>query len=173
MSILVLALPVAIALSLLRGGRLSALDTVPLRAVWLVVVGLGAQLGVIVAAGLGWVPVTWADSPVPILLGQAIVLAWLLVHRHTAGTGLVGLGVLFNAYDAIALLVGGVPLPRALARVGGLELVLTPGDAVAGMGLIVLTHALLSHRPPAERRLEAARARAKEREAGVTVGSGD
>lgn len=162
MSILVFALPIAIVLSLVRGGRLSALDTVPLRAVWLVVVGLGAQLGVVVAAGLGWVPVRWADSPVPILVGQAVVVTWLVLHRHTAGTGLVALGVLLNASDALALLLGGAGaalLPRATARAAGLELVLSPGDAVAGVGLVVLTHALLSHRPPAERRLAAALAR--------------
>lgn len=163
MSVLVFALPLAIALSLLRGGRLSALDTVPLRAVWLVVVGLGAQLAVVLAAGIGWVPVAWADSPVPILAGQAVVLTWLALHRHTSGTGLVALGVLLNAYDAVALLAPGsaAPLPRAVARALGLELVLSPGDAVAGVGLVVLTHALLSHRPPAERRLAAARERAR------------
>ncbi len=161
MSVLVLALPVAILLSLLRGGRLAALDTVPLRAVWLVVVGLGGQLAVVLAAGIGWVPVSWADSPGPILAGQAVVVAWLALHRHIAGTGLLALGVLLNAYDALTVLAGdAAPLPRASARAAGLELVLSPGDAVAAVGLVVLTHALLSYRPPAERRLAAARERA-------------
>ena len=164
MSILVLVLPAALVLSLLRGGRLAALDTVPLRAVWLVVTGLLAQFAVVVAAGLGWVPVAWAEAPVPILIGQAVVLAWLALHRHTAGTGLLAIGVLLNALDALATITGAPgPLPRASARAGGLELVLSPGDAVAAVGLVVLTHALLTHRPPAERRLAAAQERAEER----------
>jgi hypothetical protein len=174
MSILIVALPVAIVVSLLRGGRLSALDTVALRATWLVVVGLGVQVAVVVAAGLGWVPVAWADSWVPIVLGQAIVLAWLLLHRHVAGTGLLALGVVLNAADAVVAATGPASsvLPRTTATLGGVTVVMSLGDAIAAIGLGVLAHALLSHRPPAERRLAAALERAASRRADEAAGTG-
>lgn len=166
MSILLVVLPLALVLSYARGGRLAGLDAAPLRATGLVVVGLLAQVGVLTLARLGVVPLAWADSWLPIALGQVLVAAWLVLHRHLTGTGLLLVGVIVNAVDLLGPVVVGPSAPRlphVSAVVGGLEVVVPPGDAIAAAGLVVLTHALLTQRPARERRLAAAATRAEAR----------
>lgn len=192
MLVVVAVLPVAVVLSFLLGGRLRGLERAPLRAAWLLVVGLGVRVGAAVGAVIGLVPVTWADHWATILVGHVAVAAWLLVHRHLAGTGLLLVGVVGDAVAGLAgvVLDAGLVDPRAagwmaagatVVPLGRLTLSVRVVDLVTAAGVLVLTHTLMSYRPAAERRralLDARRRGAPEGavdpevDAGGTIGPG-
>lgn len=178
---------VAVAVSYLRGGRLTRLAEAPLRATWLLLVGLGLQVAVDVAAARGALGDASTAGWLLLLVSQLLVLAWVVANHHLPGTVLIALGLAMNAVVIAAN--GAMPVsPAALAALGAdpgvvpagkhtlltegtrlpwladilpvplLRVVISAGDIVLAAGLIPLTHALMSFRPAEERR----RARATE-----------
>jgi hypothetical protein len=171
----------AVAVSYARGGRLSRLAEAPLHRPWLLFLGVAVQVAVDVLAAreilgdastLGWVV---------LLISQLLVVAFLASNWQLPGTALVAIGLLLNALvmaangampvDPAAIRALGldgevVPLGKHtlltdatrlpwLADIWALPLlrsIISVGDVVLAAGLVPITHALMSHRPPAERR---------------------
>ena len=171
----------AVGTSYLRGGRLSRLAEAPLHLTWLLLVGLGLQVLVDVAAARGLL----ADASTPgwllLLLSQVLVLGWVVANRHLPGTVLIAVGLLLNAIVIAAN--GAMPVSsEALAALGAepgatptgkhtlmtddtrlpwladilplppLRSIISVGDIVLAAGLIPLAHDLMTHRPVEERR---------------------
>ena len=109
---LAIVLFIALAIAVLRGGRLTNLGDVELRAWWLLLIALGLQLGT------SFLPDSdWSDG-----LGVALVLSsffflmvLVLLNRNRTGMWLAGLGVLMN-FTVIAL-NGGMPVLAEAAEV--------------------------------------------------------
>jgi hypothetical protein len=168
--VVIAVLPVAVLLSLMLGGRLRNLERAPLGAAWLLAAGLAVRVGAPLGAAVGILPVRWADHWTTVLLGHLAVGAWIVVHRHLAGTGLLLVGVLGEALAALAapaasagladargaawMSIGVTPFP-----LGGLPVSLRVVDLVTAAGVMVLTHTLMTYRPAAERRRAALEAR--------------
>lgn len=174
-------LVLAVAASWLRGGRLSRVAHVELRASWLLFAGVAIQVGVDLAAGRGLL----TDAGLPgwslLLLSQLLVVAFLLGNRRLPGVALVAAGLLLNAVvmaanrampvdpAAIAalgiegatvapgkhtLLTGSTRLPwlADIIPVPWLRSILSVGDLVLAVGLFPMTHAIMSRpRPPSAR----------------------
>ena len=174
-------LVLAVGASYLRGGRLSRLADAPLHRTWLLLVGLGLQVGVDVAAARGLLADASTEGWLVLLVSQLLVLGWVLSNHHLPGTVLIAVGLVLNAVVIAAN--GAMPVsPEALAALGAdpgatptgkhtllteqtrlpwladilpippLRVVISVGDIVLAAGLIPLTHALMSHRPVEERR---------------------
>lgn len=164
---------VAVAVSYARGGRLGALADAPIRAPWLLFLGLGAQLGVDLAAGRGYLADAGGPGLAILVVSQMLVVGWLLLHRHLAGVWLVALGLALNAVVIAAN--GAMPVDPAAVRalgLGELEVpvgkhtlltddtrlpwladilplpplrsIVSVGDLVIAVGLLPLTHALMT-----------------------------
>lgn len=169
----------AVALSYARGGRLSRLAEAPLHRSWLLFLGVGIQVGVDVLAArevlgdastLGWVG---------LLISQLLVLGFLASNWQLPGTALVGIGLLLNAVvmaangampvdpaaiRALGLDDASVPLGKHTLLTGSTRLpwladiyplpplrsIISVGDVVLAAGLVPITHALMTHRSPAE-----------------------
>lgn len=109
---LAIVLFLALAMAVLRGGRLTNLGDIELRAWWLLLIAFGLQIGTT------FLPDTdWSDG-----LGVAMVLVsfiFLMVlvglNRSRTGMWLAGLGVLMN-FTVIAL-NGGMPVLAEAAEV--------------------------------------------------------
>ncbi len=109
---LAIVLFIALAIAVLRGGRLTNLGDVELRAWWLLLIALALQLGT------SFLPDSdWSDG-----LGVALVLSsffflmiLVLLNRNRTGMWLAGLGVLMN-FTVIAL-NGGMPVLAEAAEV--------------------------------------------------------
>lgn len=173
----VLVVIAAIAISLLRGGRLRRIADADLRRPSLLFLGVGVQLLPGILAG----SVPAAAGTALLAASQGLVLAWVWCNRHLAGMGLVAVGLLLNA--SVILANGAMPVdPEAIAAIGGSGLPATPGrhapltpdtrlvlladrwplpplrtvisagDVVLAAGLIPLVHDLMTTRPAAERR---------------------
>jgi len=109
---LAIVLFIALTMAVLRGGRLTNLGDIELRAWWLLLVALGLQVGTT------WLPATrWAEglglAMVLVSYGLLMVLVWL--NRDRTGMWLTGLGVLMN-FTVIAL-NGGMPVLAEAAEV--------------------------------------------------------
>jgi len=109
---LAIVLFIALTMAVLRGGRLTNLGDIELRAWWLLLVALGLQVGTT------WLPATsWAEglglAMVLVSYGLLMVLVWL--NRERTGMWLTGLGVLMN-FTVIAL-NGGMPVLAEAAEV--------------------------------------------------------
>jgi hypothetical protein len=109
---LAIVLFIALAIAVLRGGRLTNLGDVELRAWWLLLIALGLQLGTSLLPDE-----EWAES-----LGVGMVLAsfgflmtLVLLNRTRTGMWLAGLGVLMN-FTVIAA-NGGMPVLAEAAEV--------------------------------------------------------
>jgi hypothetical protein len=109
---LAIVLFIALAIAVLRGGRLTNLGDVELRAWWLLLIALGLQFGT------SFLP----DSDWSVGLGVALVLSsffflmiLVLLNRNRTGMWLAGLGVLMN-FTVIAL-NGGMPVLAEAAEV--------------------------------------------------------
>lgn len=174
-------LVLAVSMSYLRGGRLSRLAHAPLHRPWLLFVGVGVQVAVDVLAAqevlgdastLGWVG---------LLISQLLVVAFVVSNWQLPGIVLVASGLLLNAVvmaangampvDPAAIQVlglDGATVPPGkhtlltesthvpwLADIWPLPLmrsIISVGDVVLAAGLLPITHALMTHRSPAERR---------------------
>jgi hypothetical protein len=109
---LALVLFIALAISVLRGGRLVNLGDIELRAWWLLIIALGLQIGT------AWLPSTSTGET----LGLAMVLfSYLLLmllvwfNRSKQGMWIAGIGVLMN-FTVIAI-NGGMPVLAGAAEV--------------------------------------------------------
>lgn len=190
----------AVAASYLRGGRLSRLAEAPLRATWLLLVGLGLQVAVDVAASQGVLGGAGPAGWLLLLASQLLVLGWIVANHHLPGTVLIALGLALNAVVIAAN--GAMPVaPSAMAALGVdpgvvpagkhtlltegtrlpwladifplplLRSVISVGDIVLAAGLIPLTHALMTFRPVEERRR--ARSASRADTAGTEIEDGD
>lgn len=174
-------LVLAVVASTARGGRLHRLADAPLRWSWLLLVGLGLQVGVGLAATSGLLGDTQLAGTVGLLASQALVLGWLLRNRYLPGMLPIASGLVMNA--VVIAVNGAMPVdPAAIDALGlegtrvavgthtlltdatrlpwladrwalpGLRSIVSPGDVVLAIGLLPLTHALMSYRPTAQRR---------------------
>lgn len=102
----------ALAISMLRGGRLVNLGDIELKAWWLLILAFGLQ------AGTGLLPsASWSESAGLVMILGSFVLLMILVilNRSSPGMWLAGLGVLMN-FTVIAL-NGGMPVLAGAAEV--------------------------------------------------------
>jgi hypothetical protein len=109
---LALVLFIALAISVLRGGRLANLGDIELRSWWLLFLALALQVGT------RWLPdATWAESTglAMVLVSFVLLMILVLLNRKKPGMWLVGLGVLMN-FTVIAL-NGGMPVLAGAAEV--------------------------------------------------------
>ncbi|HEY5889546.1 MAG TPA: DUF5317 domain-containing protein [Acidimicrobiia bacterium] len=109
---LALVLFLALATAMLRGGRLTNLGDIEMKAWWLLVVGFGLQ------AATRFLPDTaWAETAGLIMvLGSFFLLMILVVvNRNRPGMWLAGVGVLMN-FTVISL-NGGMPVLAEAAQV--------------------------------------------------------
>ena len=102
----------ALAIAVLRGGRLSNLGDIELRSGWLLFVALGLQVGTRFLPDepwAGWVGLTM------VLISFALLMTMVLLNRSKPGMWIAGLGVLMN-FIVIAL-NGGMPVLAGAAEV--------------------------------------------------------
>jgi hypothetical protein len=122
MGLILLTLAGAVGVAKLAGGRLGALDRVPVRG-WPLLAGTLAGLWLGAGAAVAGLPaaVRW------LALAAAITcaLAYCVANRAVPGTGLVGTGLLLNAL--VIVLNGGMPVSADAAVRAGV----TAADAVA------------------------------------------
>ena len=166
---------VAVAASLLRGGRFRYLAERPLVAPWLLFTGVAIQVAVDVAAARELLPDAGWSGWVLLLVSQLLVVAFLLANRRLPGMSLVAIGLLLNAAviaanrampvdpaAIVALGLEGVQVPPGkhtlltdatrlpwladIIPVPWLRSIISVGDLVIAAGLVPLTHGLL--RPP-------------------------
>jgi hypothetical protein len=103
---------IALAMAVLRGGRLSNLGDIELRYWWLLLVALVLQVAT------AWLPQTsWAEGLglAMVLVSYAMLMCLVLVNRRRPGMWLAGLGVLMN-FTVISL-NGGMPVLAEAAEV--------------------------------------------------------
>lgn len=170
----------AVAVSYVRGGRLTNIAAAPLHHGWLLAVGVVLQLAVDASAARGWlsVDVWWTYGL--LLVSQLFVVAWVVVNRHLPGLVLVAAGLAANALvmaangampvspDAIAALgIGDVEVPPGkhvlldastrlpwladIIPVPPLRSIISVGDVVLAAGLVPLTHRLMTWPAHADR----------------------
>ena len=109
---LAIVLFIALAMAVLRGGRLTNLGDVELRYWWLLLVALGLQVST------AWLPdASWAEGLglAMVLISYALLMGLVLINRTRPGMWLAGLGVLMN-FTVIAL-NGGMPVLAEAAEV--------------------------------------------------------
>jgi hypothetical protein len=109
---LAIVLFIALAMAVLRGGRLSNLGDIELRYWWLLLVALGLQ------ASTAWLPdASWAEGLglAMVLVSYVLLMGLVLINRTRPGMWLAGLGVLMN-FTVIAL-NGGMPVLAEAAEV--------------------------------------------------------
>jgi len=192
-------LVLAVLASHLRGGRLGRLAASPLRWSWLLLLGLGLQAGVDLAAAAGLLADTQLVGTISLLASQALVAIWLVRNRYLPGMLLIAAGLAMNvvvvaangampvdpaAIDALGLEGTRVPIGRHTLLTDATRLpwladiwalpwlrsIVSPGDVVLAMGLLPLTHALLTYRPTEQRRRSLL---ARQRDQDAAVGDTD
>lgn len=102
----------ALAISMLRGGRLVNLGDIELRAWWLLIIAFGLQ------TGTSFLPdEPWSDTAGIVMILSSFVLLMVLVvlNRASPGMWIAGLGVLMN-FTVIAV-NGGMPVLAGAAEV--------------------------------------------------------
>jgi hypothetical protein len=102
----------ALAISILRGGRLLNLSDIELRAWWFLFVALGLQVST------GFLPeASWSEGVglAMVLLSFVLLMVLVVLNRAKPGMGIAGLGVLMN-FVVIAL-NGGMPVLAGAAEV--------------------------------------------------------
>lgn len=180
------ALLLAVAVSYLRGGRLSRIADAPLQRTWLLFTGVALQAVVELGAGRGLLGDASTSGYLLLLASQLVVLVWVASNWQLPGMLLVGTGLLLNAVVIGAN--GAMPVDPAAIRALGvdpdtlapgkhtlmtartrlpwladiwplppLRSIISVGDVVLAAGLIPVTHALMSYRQPRERRRAAIR----------------
>ena len=100
----------ALAIAILRGGRLVNLGDIELRSWWLLFIAFGLQ------AGTSWIPADAESLGLVMILGSfAMLMILVLLNRSKAGMWIAGIGVLMN-FTVIAL-NGGMPVLAGAAEV--------------------------------------------------------
>ncbi len=186
-------LVLAVLVSYLRGGRLHRIANAPLHWSGLLFVGLAVQFGVEFAARQRLIVDGEVAVTVALVGSQALVLIWVLRNWHLPGMLLISAGLALNAtviaanggmpvdpaaIDALGLEGTRIPVGKhtlmtdatVLPWLGDiwaipvLRSIVSIGDVVLALGLLPLTHALMSYRPAHERRRTAlSRHRAEQR----------
>ncbi len=181
MPFMLVTLALAVAVSYVRGGRLRRVADAPLSAPWLLFVGVALQAGVDLAASRAVLPDAGLLGWSVLVSSQLLVIVFVAMNWQLPGMALVTLGLLLNATVMAAngampvdpaairaLGLDGAEVPPGkhtlltedtrlpwLADVWPLpplRSIISVGDIVLAAGLVPLTHALMSHRRPAERR---------------------
>ncbi len=185
----------AVLVSYLRGGRLHRIANAPMRWSGLLFLGLAVQAGVEFAARQHLILNGETAVSVALVSSRVLVLIWVLRNRHLPGVLLIGTGLVLNAtviaanggmpvdraaIDALGLEGTRIPVGRhtpltddtLLPWLGGiwaiplLRSIVSIGDVILALGLLPLTHGLMSYRPVLERRRTAlARHRAEQQRA--------
>jgi hypothetical protein len=109
---LAIVLFIALAMAVMRGGRLSNLGDIELRYWWLLLVALGLQVATT------WLPdSSWAEGLglAMVLISYVLLMGLVLINRSRPGMWLAGLGVLMN-FTVIAI-NGGMPVLAEAAEV--------------------------------------------------------
>lgn len=109
---LALVLFIALAVALLRGGRLTNLGDIRLRAWWLLIISLALQ----VVPGL--LPdADWSESVglAMVLLAFGLLMVMVILNRQQTGMWLAGIGVLMNL--TVIAINGGMPVLAEAAEV--------------------------------------------------------
>jgi hypothetical protein len=109
---LAIVLFIALAMAVIRGGRLTNLGDIELRAWWLLLIALGLQVGTV------WLPDSeWAEGLglAMVLISYGLLMTLVLLNRNRTGMWLAGLGVLMN-FTVIAV-NGGMPVMAEAAEV--------------------------------------------------------
>lgn len=110
---LALVLFIAMALAVVRGGRLSNLGDIQLRMWWLL------PLGFLLQIAAAWIPASasWADTAgnFLILISFVPLLILVILNRSRPGMWLAGVGVLMNF--AVIVLNSGMPVLAGAAEV--------------------------------------------------------
>lgn len=170
-------LVIAVLASWVRGGRLHRVAHAEIRAGWVLFVGVAIQLGVDVAAGRGLLPDAGIAGWSLLLSSQVLVVAFLLANRRLPGVWLVAAGLALNALVIAANRAMPVD-PAAIAAIGlegaavppgkhtlltadtrlpwladvipvsWLRSIISVGDLVLAVGLIPMTHALMTSPRP-------------------------
>jgi hypothetical protein len=109
---LAIVLFIALAIAVLKGGRLTNLGDVELRAWWLLLIALGLQLGTSLLPDTDWAE---GLGVVMVLASFFFLMVLVLLNRNRTGMWLAGLGVLMN-FTVIAL-NGGMPVLAEAAEV--------------------------------------------------------
>ena len=113
MTWVVIVLLLSAGVGALRGGRLSNLGDVDTRAWWLLIVGLGIQLGA------AQIPASSRPLAVGLLLlSYVVILVMVWINRDAPGMWIAGIGLFMN-FTVIAL-NGGMPVLPASAELAGL-----------------------------------------------------
>ncbi len=103
---LAIVLFLALAIAVLRGGRLANLGDIELRLWWLLPVGFLLQFGT------AWIPedATWSETAgLAMMLGSFVpLMALVIINRNRPGMWLAGVGVLMNF--TVILVNGGMPV---------------------------------------------------------------
>src|SRR3972149_5036621 len=102
----------SLAIAVLRGGRLTNLGDIELKAWWLLLVGFGLQVATGRAPGATW---TGGAAPAMVLASFGLLMILVILNRSKSGMWLAGLGVLMN-FTVIAL-NGGMPVLIGAAEV--------------------------------------------------------
>ncbi|MEX2549843.1 MAG: DUF5317 domain-containing protein [Nitriliruptoraceae bacterium] len=171
-------LTLAIVLSWVRGGRLRRVADTEIIGGWLLFAGVAVQIGVDLSAGRGWLPDAGLSGWSLLLFSQLLVIAFVARNRRLPGIWLVAVGLLLNmavmaanrampvdpaAMAAIGMEGAEVPLGKHTLLTGETLLpwladiipvpwlgsIVSVGDLVLAIGLIPLTHALMTA-PPRE-----------------------
>ena len=108
---LAIVLFLSLTIAILRGGRLTNLGDIELKAWWLLIISFGLQ-GALLFPNVGW-----SDSVAlaMVLTSFALLMVLVILNRTQTGMWLTGLGVLMN-FTVIAL-NGGMPVLSEAAEV--------------------------------------------------------
>jgi len=108
---LAIVLFLSLTIAMLRGGRLTNLGDIELKAWWLLILSFGLQ-GALLVPNVGW-----SDSVAlaMVLTSFAFLMVLVILNRTQTGMWLTGLGVLMN-FTVIAL-NGGMPVLSEAAEV--------------------------------------------------------
>ena len=109
---LALVLFLALAIALLRGGRLINLADIELRWWWVLIIALALQAGPNLLPDEDWAETAGVAM---VLLSFGLLMALVVLNREKSGMWLAGLGVLMN-FTVIAL-NGGMPVLAEAAEV--------------------------------------------------------
>lgn len=103
---------IALAIAVLRGGRLVNLGDIELKSWWLLIVALGLQIGT------GFLPeASWSEGVglAMVLFSFTLLMVLVVMNRSKPGMGIAGLGVLMNFVVIAAN--GGMPVLAGAAEV--------------------------------------------------------
>lgn len=179
MPFVLVVVALGVLVSYARGGRLHRAAEAPLHWRTLLFLGVSIQITVDALAARGVLGDATTLGWLLLLVSQLLVVGFLVANRHLPGVLLVGGGLLLNAVVMAAngampvdpaaiqaLGLGDVEVPLGkhtllddqtrlpwladIIPVRPLRSIISIGDLVLAAGLVPLTHALMSHRTPAE-----------------------